>query len=201
MRALPLILPAVLLAFASGCASYLFAPPLSETDPAAEGDPDEVRRSDRFLGTWLVDQPFHAGYEASFYELDASGRLTHLFTDIAGGGLAGELEVGLVAIEEPCPSAVCPRVVCRFGETWRSDGSETLIVDGECDDGVARDIELTFEGPRAGNAEGLTQVEVTRVGDEVENVFHPGFEWRFLKCLDDAGEPLADQWGCEPLTR
>jgi hypothetical protein len=184
----------------AGCASLLVGPP--DEDPRdntvtifesfAERDP-------RFVGTWLVDQPDHALYEASFYELEVGGAVTHLGTETFGGEPLEDFEVGLVQIEEACPNAICPTVVCRFGDRWRSAGDDTLLIDGVCDDGLGREIELRFVGDEVGNAVGLTQVDVARVGAATEGVSHPGFNWRFLKCLDEDGEPLSGSWGCEPL--
>lgn len=189
--------------FLTSCSSFLVGP--SEQPPTVDVDEESApQRLDRFAGTWVVDQPFHAGYEASWYELDRSGALQHLRTDDFGGGLVtGFDQVGTATIvgvtcgetASECDSEIS----CGFSDQWRSDGADTLIIDGECDDGQAREIELRFMGEASGDAAGITAVEVVRVGDVTGRVGHRNYEWRFVKCADANGAALSDSWECSGL--
>jgi hypothetical protein len=123
----------------------------------------------------MVDQPFHALYEASWYRFDDDGVLGHEGTCTVGSPAVG-FETGFVRGQGD--------LVCTFGERWSSPDHETLLIEGECSDGLVRDIELGFPADSAANSQGgQTQVEVLSVGGD-EGWEHGFPEWRWLKCLD-----------------
>jgi hypothetical protein len=157
---------AVLLAAAAGC--------LDRSD-----DPGSplVGHDTRFVGAWSVDQPNHATYEATLYELRSDGTLAHGAT-VSEPPQASGYETGTVA------SAPAGGVMCRFNDRWHSQGTSRLVVAGACSDESARDIVLRFAADPAQNASDA-QVVIESVGGEVGWV-HPGFDWRFRRCADPA---------------
>lgn len=130
--------------------------------------------SERFVGQWAVEQPFHAGYEASWYTFHQDGRLT-LDRNCSFDGLEGL--TGFVNDPEQTRW-------CWFGDAWSGQGDSTLAIDGTCDDGVAREIVLGFPDDQAMNTIGVG-VEVLSVGGE-EGWGHYSFEWRWVKCTPGA---------------
>ena len=151
-------------------------PPLTTevTTPEVDAGPE---RADRFVGLWMVDQPYHAGYEATFYALSADGQLRVVDSFGVGyGPNPGQFLTGVVA-----PSFQSS-LQCVFGSTWRSAEAKRLFITGDCTDGTGREIELSFESPASQNAapEGAT-VSLISVGGE-PGWLHPDFDWRFKKC-------------------
>jgi hypothetical protein len=131
----------------------------------------------RFVGEWRVDQPAHALYESSWYRFDGDGGLEMTHSCTAGG--PADYQTGTVQNDDLTVS-------CAFGAGWSSAGQATLLIDGECDDGAARQIVLGFPADASGNAAGLsqTQIDVVSVGGE-PNWAHRWPEWRWTKCLED----------------
>lgn len=138
----------------------------------------------RFVGLWLVDQPCHALYEATYYELDATGALS-----VARSlGLEPGAQTGVVA---PCPqtkpSMPCESELrCVFGERWHSVGPTQLYIEGVCSDGTTRAIHLGFtpevQPVHACGGEGeLLDVD----GDP--DWMHWGSEWSWRKCTPGTG--------------
>lgn len=147
-------------------------------------------RAARFVGLWLVDQPYHARYEASFYALSAAGSVSLVDSyGLATGPLPAERQTGVVS-----PS-LQSTLLCRFGSRWRSVEERRLIITADCTDGVPRDVELRFESQPSQNAspDGAT-VSLGTVDGETGWV-HPGFEWRFKKCRP--GPPMVPSGRCE----
>src|SRR5262245_16193320 len=89
-----------------------------------------VEHDARFVGQWIVDQPAHAGYEASLYQFGADGSL-ELVRAFAFDGPAPAEPTGTVGKDA---------LSCAFGAGWHSKGSQVLVIDGECGDGRAREI-------------------------------------------------------------
>jgi hypothetical protein len=145
---------------------------------------DLLEHSERFVGMWLVDQPTHATYEATFYDLQGSGDLLEVHSIDLGGHLQYLGETGRVTD----PSGA---VSCLFGSSWHSRDDATLVILGECSDDFAREIVLGFQADASANAgyPGAT-VKIGDVGGEV-GWQHAGFEWAFHKCPADA-DPFAD---------
>jgi hypothetical protein len=126
----------------------------------------------RFVGPWLVDQPWHALYEASVYEFRADGTLVHVKTWTYGGGPA-DYRTGTVSDPQW-------RVRCTFDGAWRSLDAATLVIAGACTDGVARDIVLAFNDDPSANAWDAGARVVSVGGDASWGHFFP--EWRWAKC-------------------
>ncbi len=129
----------------------------------------------RFEGRWLVDQPFHAGYEATLYELTSDGR----FIERCGGSAPGG---GRPSGAPPAPVGVVERASdgmrCELVGPWSSREETELAVEGFCDDSVARTVVLDF----VWDVDRPVSVEVQKVDGEVEGWSHPGFRWRWLPC-------------------
>lgn len=178
-------------------------PPGEAPDEPLEGTPHE-----RFFGTWLINQPYHAGYEASFYTFGSDGTLV-----LEGNTGFNELEtVGVVSgHEEPCEEWGCGQwsddaVFCAFGSKWSATAIDTVLIEGVCDDEQTRMITLTFVGEPAGNAEGwgVEAVDAALEGYAPTHTGHPGFHWRYIKCFDLDGAPLvedSDGWSCEQFAQ
>ncbi|MFN7130559.1 MAG: hypothetical protein ACK4N5_00655 [Myxococcales bacterium] len=129
----------------------------------------------RFAGTWLIDQPAHATYEASLYELRPDGLLAHLETfSVVDRG--PDYRTG--SVSRPDGS-----VRCLFADWWRAPDARTLQLGSRCSDGVAREVVLEFPGPPEGNALSA-EVHIATVGGE-RGWVHRDFDWRFVKCNDD----------------
>jgi hypothetical protein len=147
---------------------------------ASCGDATEPEQAERFAGMWLVDQPFHAGYEATVYELGAGGDVRALDAcDLSAVG-GDDYVTGTVESESG--------VRCRFGSDWSSDGPDTLLITGDCDDGRDRVVALGFDSDTSLNSEG-TLVVVDSVAGE-SGWDHRDFDWQWTRC------PTA---GCEPV--
>jgi hypothetical protein len=121
---------------------------------------------DRFSGQWLVDQPYHAGYEATFYQMHEGGSLT--------------ME-NSVWNTEPTGTVYNPdsNLSCRFGDRWHSPNSATLAIAGECDDAIAREIVLGFSADPANDSNDARAFVISVDGDP--GWYHNQSEWRFFR--------------------
>lgn len=142
-----------------------------------EGEHDE-----RFSGRWIVDQPFHAGYEATVYELNAVGGVRALDAcDLSG--LGDGYVTGTVESESG--------IRCEFGGGWQSNGPDQLVIAGDCDDDQERAIALGFDSDTSLNTEG-TRVVVDSVAGEA-GWEHRDFAWQWTRCPATGCEPV---WVC-----
>lgn len=141
------------------------------TDPDGGGPTDE-----RFVGEWMIDQPQHATYEASWYRFHADGELEHL----RDCDLGGPVPTGFVNQGDD--------LVCQFASTWSAAAPATLAIEAVCTDERARQIVLGFPTDTTGNATGQGAVEVVSVDGET-GWAHAPWDWVWHKC----GEA-----GCEP---
>ena len=141
----------------------------------------------RFVGLWMIDQPTHATYEATFYDLRPDGAVSVVHSIDLGGHLAVLGEVGAVMN----PSG---QVVCTFGDRWHSKDDAILVLNGDCSDRSAREIALFFSSAASRNAVGA-QVAIETVGGET-GWNHPGFPWAFRHCPDGA-DPVSNPRACE----
>lgn len=151
--------------------------------PATDGGSGPVARASRFVGLWVVDQPFHALYEATVYRFEEDGRLGVVDTS-CGGHLERHGVTGSVARCVPTPSeGWCEaEPTCLFGAAWQSSGASTLIVAGECSDGRPREIRLAFDDdPTDDDRAGGARVTLESVGGE-RGWSHDNFEWAFRRC-------------------
>jgi hypothetical protein len=152
MRAASILLPL----FLAGCAE-------DTSGPSPETNP-------RFVGEWMIDQPAHALYEASWYLFHDDGRLEHLRDCSFGGPVpTGSVDDASVSIR------------CLFGDRWSAPDGDTLVVSGTCSDGNEREIVLGFPADATGNAGGVSTIEVVSVGGET-GWGHFTFDWVWHKC-------------------
>lgn len=143
----------------------------------------EPERSERFEGVWIVEQPYHAGYEATVYQLHASGTVetgpTYTVSDLAPDYVTG-------TVTDPRAG-----VRCVLAGQWYSVDDATLVIDGDCSDGRFREIVLGFGANPASNAIDA-EVVVVSVGGE-DGWTHDDWRWRWRQCgVDSALE-------CNPL--
>jgi hypothetical protein len=143
--------------------------------------PPPAGTNPRFVGEWMIDQPSHATYEASWYEFHEDGRLEHLRDCTLGG----PVPTGFV-------SDASQSVRCEFGARWSALDAETLVIDGVCDDGLERALVLAFPAVASGNAAGLFGIDVVSVGGE-GGWGHFTFEWAWQKCAEDGCPPVLGQ--------
>jgi hypothetical protein len=163
------------------------APPVEEEteqpSPAAQHDA-------RFVGVWAVEQPYHAAYEVTYYDFQADGTLVvgSSWPENCTGHLEAHCVTRSVANCVPEPNTMgCEAArTCVFDDRWHSNDDQTLVIKGQCSDGVARDIILEFNVDSSQNAS-ATAVSLLTVDGDVEWA-HNNWEWSFRKCLDDASE-------------
>lgn len=139
-------------------------------------DPPEPREHDaRFVGLWAVEQPSHALYEVTYYDLGSDGSLHDVLSDPADctGHLSEHCVTGSVASGETS---------CVFGNEWFSRGSSTLVVAGDCSDDVAREIVIEMAADPSSNTSwagaGGALVSVGGAGGWA----HDNWDWSFRKC-------------------
>lgn len=141
----------------------------------------------RFIGLWIVEQNSHALYEATLYDLQADGTLLEGPSVPADctEGLSAHCVTGSVARCTPANGDCADAPSCVFGDEWHSLGSASLVIAGECSDGLPRDIRLALDP----SAEGNTTFDgaggtVVSVGGESGWV-HDNWDWSFRKCVED----------------
>ncbi len=127
---------------------------------------------ENFVGLWLVDQPMHALYEATLYDLKSNGRI-QVVESFPKDWSTGT--VGLPPSPE-CNSPDCARITCRFGDHWHSQSPELLVIAATCSDAKDRDIvmHVDFIGPYAA-------VDIVSVGGE-PGWDHLDWSWMWRKC-------------------
>jgi len=147
-------------------------------------DPPETH--ERFVGEWMIDQPLHATYEATWYFYHDDGTLEHL----RDCSLGGPVPTGFVA-------DVNETVRCEFANGWSAPDGDTLIVAGACTDSRDREIVLGFPTDTSGNASGLPAGEIQIVAvDGEDGWLHAPFDWRWVKCGDQSCEPAISDLEC-----
>jgi hypothetical protein len=156
--------------------------------PPVKGPPPpvEAREHDpRFVGLWIVEQPYHALYESTFYRFDADGTLHTGSSDPSDcvGHLARHCVTGSVANCRPkrdeghCTGTL----TCVFGREWFSKNGMLGIV-GNCSDLNPRTIWIHF-----GKDASLNTVPGGSGGflHSVEGSIewsHDNWDWAFRKC-------------------
>jgi len=151
-------------------------PPPAATDGSSDADADAGAEAGDttdpfFVGLWVVDQPAHALYEASLYELVEGGTLSELDTFVSGTPPYMGFTTGSVA--QPTSG-----VRCNFRGGWRSTGTRVLEVDAQCTDGKARSVELAL--PDGDPTTAL--VPTIQAVDGEQGWAHPGPMWSFHRC-------------------
>jgi hypothetical protein len=121
-----------------------------------------------FVGLWRVDQPTHALYEATLYDFQPDGELIVVKT-FTLGGYEDDYVTGTVARLD---------VVCRFGSRWHSLSDQHLIIQGDCLDGVRREIELSLS-PVLGTE--TFDAEIVSVAGE-SGWTHQDWAWSWARC-------------------
>lgn len=120
-----------------------------------------------FAGRWLVDQPTHALYEATIYDLRDDHWTEEVCTETFGG---------------PVPTGVVERTAdglrCHFDGPWQSRHEGELAIDAYCDDSASRTVVLTVSWGTDGAP---SEVVVEKVDGE-RGWVHPWPEWRWLPC-------------------
>lgn len=138
-----------------------------------------------FEGGWLIEQPLHALYEASFYRFERDGRVELLASTPPDctGHLERYCETGHVSP----PSGT---LLCRFGGGRWSEVSERVVaIEAVCDDGVSRVVVLDFEelDPATWGTPRIVSV------DGEEGWVHASWDWTFRRCEADL------EFGFEPV--
>jgi hypothetical protein len=147
---------------------------------ASCAEPSDDPATERFAGEWMIEQPFHATYEASWYRFHDDGVLEHL-GDCAFGG---PVPTGFVVDATDSQR-------CVFADQWTATNAETIVIDGTCDDGIDRDIVLGFPSDTSGNATGQTAIDVRSVGGET-GWTHTPWDWLWQKCGETSCVPSLD---------
>ncbi len=177
-------LPSLVTIFSAACE---VADVIALSAPVLETAPGSEEHDPRFIGRWVLDEPWRVPYEATRYNFTENG-LVRVEKTITNGSAAPMVELQVGQVCQSCPGhddddACCiedgPR--CQFGARWRSDGPRVLGVDGLCTDDVAREIRLDFDAPVEWDHAPGQSVDVLSVGGE-GGWIHASRQWRFLKC-------------------
>ena len=170
---------------AGACGSN--TPPGGAGERDADADGDAARNHDqRFIGLWLVDQPGHALYEGTFYELLSDGTLsTGASTGTSTSAVTGSVANCLPdATQGWCES----ELTCIFGSQWHSVDASTLVIVADCSDDISRDIVVSFNDDASSDSEwggaGAMLISV----DSETNWSHNNFPWEFRRCPDGTDE-------------
>lgn len=172
------------------------APQDSDTEQVQDVDTDTeeqtAQHDARFVGLWAVEQPFHAAYEVTYYDFQADGTL--VVGDSYPSNCLGHLDptcvTGSVAncVSEPTTMWCETDLTCVFGERWRSEDSQTLVIEGLCSDDVVRDIVLELDRDSSQNSEfAMEPTTLLSVGGQTD-WSHNNWDWAFRKCQDDGSE-------------
>lgn len=138
-----------------------------------------------FGGGWLIEQPMHALYEASYYRFEADGRVELVASTPPDctGHLERFCETGHVSP----PNGT---LLCRFGGgRWWEVSERVLAIEAVCDDGVAREVVLDFAelDPATWGTPRIVAV------DGEEGWVHTSWDWTFRRCEADL------EFGFEPV--
>lgn len=138
-----------------------------------------------FGGGWLIEQPLHALYEASYYRFEGDGNIELVASTPPDctGHLERFCETGHVSP----PNGT---LLCRFGGGRWSEVSERVVaIEAVCDDGVAREVVLDFAevDPATWGTPRIVAV------DGEEGWAHASWDWTFRRCEADL------EFGFEPV--
>ena len=138
--------------------------------PAVESVTDE--RHIDVAGTWYIDQPMHALYEATIYTFHGDGRIsTHdAFPPAYHTGAVGKRDQS---------------ISCVFAGPWSTQGAQWLFVGLSCSDGNIREVLLRFEqGFESCGGESSCQPMVHSVDGDTTNWVRNWPEWMWTRCID-----------------
>jgi hypothetical protein len=166
----------------TGCATQGSNSP--ELPPA-----DTIRHSQSFWGTWRVDQPFHALYEAEYLVVDGKNLAWRDGESCSSspGGLCDVLQVAKSSVS--CRLAR-PRGEAfsiddaRIGE-WFDTTNADLFIKGVCSDEQSRFIHLRLTPyPMSKGIPDVFDAEVIDVEGESGWTRTSSFQWLWTKCSD-----------------
>jgi hypothetical protein len=168
------------LGLACACTNYAGGSDPQDPPPAREHD-------DRFVGLWALTQPYHALYEQTHYWFHADGQLITGGSEPADctGHLSEHCVTGSVAnCVPPAGQFRCTSTLtCVFGSEWFSLDSATLVIAGDCSDGLSRPITLAFNPDASMNSEFGANAMLVSVGGDA-NWSHDNWDWAFQSCPD-----------------
>jgi hypothetical protein len=125
-----------------------------------------------FEGLWVIEQPSHALYEATLYELSPSGAVDALETTRADA--------------DPWPGYVTGTVGnaggsvrCVFAGQWRSLAERTIELDASCNDGTDRSVQLQLPADQDITL-GVTPEVLSVAGESGWD--HRDWPWSWRKC-------------------
>ena len=124
-------------------------------------------QDDDFVGHWVIDQPFHALYEATLYDFQASGSLVEV----------DSLDLGSPDAPAVTGTVASNGVVCTFHDRWEVDAG-LLRITVTCSDGRDRVASFGFPADSQGFIPAVETVD-GEAGWE-----HPGFGWSWTRCPD-----------------
>lgn len=134
---------------------------------------DAQQFNNRFVGLWLIDQPYHALYEANLYRFNANGSIDLLNQRPAG------YHTGTICFKSLDTS-------CTFGDQWHSQGPDTLYIRLNCSDSLVRDAILVFPDSIHTNCQNpyIWCGEPSSVSVQQDTSWHHcDFQWRWIRCV------------------
>jgi hypothetical protein len=142
--------------------------PVSDADAGVDLGPGDAL----FTGLWVIDQPSHALYEATLYELSADGMIGVIDTMVSGAEPWPGFVTGTVANSDAS-------VRCQFEGSWRSVEARVVELDSACTDGVVRRVQI--ELPETADL-GAGVMPIVRSVEGQSGFQHDGFPWSWRKC-------------------
>jgi hypothetical protein len=136
---------------------------------------NKVQYNNRFVGVWLIEQPYHALYEANLFRFNSNGSI-ELTKQLPAGDYTGTV------------CSISSGKSCVFGNQWYSLGPDTLVISSHCDDSVKREITLLF--PDSNHTECQNPyiwcgepILISYQNDTSWN--HCDFQWRWIRCVQN----------------
>ena len=156
------------LAFACGGAVEIDERLRSEEGATGSVDADAVAES-AFIGAWTLSQRSAWTYfgRVGRISLERGGRLVLEPIEPTQSHPWGSHGPGVFRFTDAyAPSVSFVSKTCRLGNRWRPSGERRIAIAGVCDDGIEREIELTWPaiGPSANPA--WADVAVLTIGGE-----------------------------------
>lgn len=158
----------------------------SSWEPGDPPLPEEREHDPRFIGWWIVEQPTHALYEATYYDFRSDGALVvgSSIPDDCSGHLARHCVTGSVAncIPRETGTSCQSELTCVFGDEWWSLDANRLVILGSCSDGRARQILIEMNSDASSNSSwGGAGGRLISVDGE-RDWTHDNWDWAFRSC-------------------
>jgi hypothetical protein len=134
---------------------------------------DAQQFNSRFVGLWLIDQPYHALYEANLYRFNSDGSI-ELLNQRPSGYHTGTI----------CSKSLDKS--CTFGDQWYSQGPDTLYIRLNCSDSLPREATLLFPDSINSNCQNgdIWCGEPVSIFIQQDTSWHHcDFQWRWIKCI------------------